>query len=393
MRFYCEGAQKLVQARARERATECARLYIPQARQRLARFFLPMMSCVVFALPAWSQDNGSEVNEFHGSGAEITVTVHDSSGEPISSAAMVKLYRNGTTLSRQGETSRGRATLVVNNLGEFTVIVEAAGYENAQKEVSVQVTGRTQVDVYLRRLSASGSSEGIPGRAVLAPKAKEALDKGLQALSADKTEESEKYVGEAMRLAPGHPDVLYVQGVLYLKLRNWPQAQSALEKATQIEPNHARAFAALGMALCDQGKYEAAIEPLEKSLQLDAGGTWETRWTLSKAYYQQEKYGEALKMSQEALAKSNGKAPEIGLLVAQSLTAVGRYEDAAQMLREFLRDHGDRREAATVRKWLERLAASGKIEPSNQNPKSAPPQSEALPIATPPAKKCVYCPR
>jgi len=251
--------------------------------------------------------------------------------------------------------------LVVNKLGELTVIVEAAGYESAQKEVSVRFTGRTQVDVYLRRLSAGGSTGGVGRRALLAPKAKEALEKGLEALSADKMGEAEKYVGEAMRLAPGHPDVLYVQGVLSLKQRNWTQAQDALEKATQIDPSHARAFAALGMALCDQGRYDAAIAPLEESLQLDPAGSWETRWTLGKAYYQQGKYDEALKMSQDALAGSHGKAPEIGLLVAQSLTAVGRYEDAAQVLRAFLRDHGDRREAVTVRHWLERLTASAKI--------------------------------
>jgi tetratricopeptide (TPR) repeat protein len=320
-----------------------------------------MMSSVLFAFPASGQDNGSEANEFHGKGSEITVTVRDGSGEPISTAALVKLYRDGTTLSRQGETSRGSTILVVNNVGEFTVIVEAAGYENAQKQVSIQVPGRTQVDFYLRRLSDAGSAAGVPGRPVLAPKAKEALEKGLRALSADKMGDAEKYVGEAMRLAPGHPDVLYVQGVLCLKERNWAEAQKALEKATQIDPSLARAFTALGMALCDQGKCDAAIAPLEKSLQLDASSGWETRWTLAKAYYQQEKYDEALKMSQEALAGSNGKAPEIALLVAQSLTAVGRYEDAAQELRDFLRDHGDRREAGTARRWLQGLTASRKI--------------------------------
>jgi tetratricopeptide (TPR) repeat protein len=154
--------------------------------------------------------------------------------------------------------------------------------------------------------------------------------------------------------------------VLCLRQRNWAQAQNALEKATQLDPGHARAFAALGMALCDLAKYEAAIAPLEKSLQLDAAGAWETRWTLAKAYYQHEQYDEALKMSQEALAGSNGKAPEIELLVAQALTAVGRYEDAAQVLREFLRDHGEQGGAARARRWLERLTAGGKIR-ANRN--------------------------
>jgi thioredoxin-like negative regulator of GroEL len=368
MRYSHGGARKLVHVRAKVRAQAQGhpRLRLPRLCQCTSRCFLLMVSSALFALPACCQDSGSEVNEFHGKGSEITVNVRDSSGEPISTAAMVKLYRDGTTLSRQGETSRGSAVLVVNNLGEFTVIVEAAGYESAQKQVSVQVSGRTQVDVFLRKLLPAGSSVGVPGRPVLAPKAKQALDKGLLALSADELDEAERYVGEATRLAPGHPDVLYVQGVLWLKQRNWVKAQDVLEKVTQIDLSHARAFAALGMALCDQGKCDAAIVPLEKSLQLDAAGAWETHWTLAKAYYQTARYDEALKMSKDALAASNGKAPEIALLVAKSLTAVGRYADAAQALREFVRDHGDRREAATARKWLERLTASGKIR-ANSN--------------------------
>ena len=365
MRYSHGGARRLVHVRAPLRAGVRTRLCISQTCLRLRRFFLLIVSSALFAVPACCQDNGSEVNEFHGKGSEITVNVRDSSGEPISTPAIVKIYRDGTTLSRQGETSRGSAVLVVNYLGEFTLIVEAAGYESAQKQVSVQVTGRTQVDVFLQRISDAGRGVGIPGRPVLAPKAKEALDKGLRALSTDNVGDAEKYVSQAMRLAPRHPDVLYAQGVLWLKQRNWAGAQDALEKVTQIDPNHARAFAALGMALCDQGKCDAAIPPLEKSLQLDPAGAWETRWTLAKAYYQREKYDEALKMSQDALTASSGKAPEIELLLAQSLAAVGRYEDAAQTLREFLKDHGDRREAATARRWLERLTASAKIKPNS----------------------------
>lgn len=363
MRFSHGGARNSVRVWAQFRATRFPCLRSRRTSPPIARFLLLMASSVLSPLPACTQDSGSTANEFHGKGSEITVTVHDSSGQPISAAAMVKIYRDGTALSRQGETSRGSAVLVVNLLGEYTITVEAAGYESAQKQVSVQVTGRTQVDVYLRRLSAD-SALGVPGRPLLAPKAKDALDKSLLALGADNLGEAEKFVSVAMRLAPGHPDVLYVQGVVWLKERKWVQAQDALERAVQIDPSHARAFAALGMALCDQEKYREAIEPLEKSLQFDAAGAWQTRWTLAKAYYQQEKYDAALKMSKEALNASNGKAPEIALLVAQTLTAVGRYEDAAQTLREFLRDHGDRREAATARRWLERLAASAKIQPN-----------------------------
>jgi Flp pilus assembly protein TadD len=327
----------------------------------VARFLLlSILPCLALSPLAFGQDIGRQENEFLGNGAVITVTVHDASGEPLSSSAVVRLFR-GVLPSGQRETSRGVAEFVVMGLGEFTVVVSAPGYAEAQKDVSVDNTGRARTDVYLRPAAGGGGGATVPGKAVLAPKAKEALENGLRALRQNKLAEADKYVGQAMQLAPGNPEVLYVQGILSLKQREWRQAQTVLEKATQIDPNSAPAFAALGLALCDQGNYDAAIAPLRKSLELDPAGSWETRWALAKSYYQRGQYPEALNMSQDALARSNGNAPAIALLVAQSLTAVGRYEDAAEVLRGFLRDHADRQQAATARRWLERLAADGKI--------------------------------
>lgn len=305
-------------------------------------------------------DNGSAAKEFFGNGVEISVTVHDDAGVPIPSPATVTVL-HGATPSARAQTSRGNAILVVNGVGEFTVIVQAPGFREAREELSVRTEGKVQVDVYLRRLGKEEAATSVPAGPILAPKAKEALQKGLAALGADKMAEADKQIGQAMKLAPGNPDVLYAAGVLRLKQQNLAEAQSALEKATQVDPNHARAFAALGMALCDEGKYEAAIAPLEKSLELDKAGTWETRWALAKAYYQGGRYDEAVKMSRVALTAANGREPKIVLLMAQSETAVGDYEDAARTLREFVRDYGDRKEAATARRWLESLARDGKI--------------------------------
>jgi Flp pilus assembly protein TadD len=311
------------------------------------------------AAPSVGQDPGSLSTEFFGKGVAIDVVVHDPSGEPIASPATVKLLR-GTIPAGQTQTNAGRAELIANDLGEFSVVVEAAGYASTRKDISIMANGRTEVDVYLRASSANPSN--IPPRPMLAPKAKKEFDEGLHALASDHLRDAEKHANQAMQLAPGHPDVLYLQGVVLLKQREWAKAQENLEKATQLDPSDASAFGALGMALCNQAKYDAAIPPLEKSLQLNPSpSAWDARWALAKAYYQQARYDQALPMSQLALSSSHGKAPEIALLVAQSLTAVGRYEDAAKTLREFLRDHSDRREAATARRWLDGLAANGKI--------------------------------
>jgi len=329
---------------------------------RVVRSPLLLILCLLFwPRQLLCQDSGAEGTLLRGDKAEISVTVHDGSGEPISTPASVKIFKEGTPTD-QKEASHGRAFFILRSLGDYTVVVEANGYKSAQKDVSVPVGVKAEVDIYLQRLPSANETTGVPGKPLLAPKAKEALDKGLQALSESKLKEAEKHVDEAAKLAPGHPDVLFVQGVLYLTQRNWPQAQSVLEKASQMDPNNPRIFSALGMALTDQGKYEEAIPPLEKSLQLDAAGTdgWETHWALGKAYYHHQQYDQALKTSQLALTESNGKAPQIELLVAQSLTAVGRYDDAAQTLRDFLRRHGDRPEAATAKRWLDGLANNGK---------------------------------
>lgn len=329
---------------------------------RMVRSPLLLLSCLVFSpRPLFSQDSGNESLILRGDRAELSVTLRDSSGEPISPAATVKLYHGGV-FADQSAAPHGRAFFVFRTLGSYSLVVQATGYKNAEKEVTVPVAMKFEVDVYLQREPSSNETSGVPGKPLLAPKAKEALDKSLQALGDNKLPEAEKHVAEAMKLAPGHPDVLFVQGLLFLSQRNWPQAQSVLEKASQMDPSNARIFSALGMALTDQGKYEEAIPPLEKSLQLEAGGAdgWETHWALGKAYYYRRQYDQALKTSQLALTESNGKAPQIELLVAQTLTAVGRYDDAAQALREYLKRHGDSPEAPTARRWLDGLTKNGK---------------------------------
>lgn len=295
-----------------------------------------------------------------GDRAEIAVTVRDSSGEIISVPASVKLYKNGMPTD-QSSTQHGRAFFIPRSLGEFTVIVEAAGYKTAQKDVSLSIPVKAEVDVYLQRELASNESAGAPGKPLLAPKAKEALDKGLQAIKEDKLDEAQKYMSEAMKLAPGNSEVLYVQGVLYMRRRDWAQAQTVLEKSDQMEPNRPRVLAALGMALCDLKRYEQAIPPLEKSMQLEPTSGWETEWALAKAYYYREQYEQALKMAQQARTTARGSAPQVELLLAQCLTAVGRYEDSAQVLRTFLKNNANGPDAATAQRWLDGLAANGKI--------------------------------
>lgn len=306
------------------------------------------------------QSNGGGEFEAPGFRAEINVTVKDSSGSLIAVRAAVRLLRDGMPYD-QGATSEGRVFFMTHKMGDFIVTVDAPGFKSAQKDVTVTVPSKYDLEITLQSDTSPNFTPGAAGSPILAPKAKEALDKGRQALRDDKLDEAEKALAQAIKLAPNNPEVLYVLGVLDLKKREWAKAQSVLEKATQMEPNNARALAALGMALCNQNKYAEAIPPLEKAVQLDPASDWETHWSLAESYYHSERFDEALKVSQQAQTESNGQVPQVDLLVARTLVAVGRYDDSATVLRELIKSHSDGPDAATARRYLERLTADGKI--------------------------------
>ena len=330
---------------------------------RRRRIVLPLLFRVLLtAIPARCQDGVTEQKAIGGNNATIVVNVRNTSGDPLPVAAVVKLYRNGSIPNGQTTSSQGRAIFMPQNLGDFLVVVEASGYKPGRANVDVPIPVKVEVDVYLQpENDANSTANGAPGAPVLAPKAQKEVDLGLKALQENKLDDAQKHLNAAAALAPSYPDVLYLIGVLAIRRNDLPRAREVLTKATQIDPKHARALAALGTVLSNQSNYEEAISPLEKALEVNPH-SWETRWTLAKACYYQRQYDRALKESQSALAAAEGRAPEIELLVAQSLTSVGRYEDSAQTLRTFVQNHPDHPQAAVAQRWLDRLKQAGKIK-------------------------------
>jgi outer membrane protein assembly factor BamD (BamD/ComL family) len=332
---------------------------------RLSRLLYPLVVGLCFyPLPATCQDSSDEGTMLRGSRAELVITVYDSSGQIVKSSTTVKIYKDGAVID-QSSTSDGRVFFVPRGHGDFTVAVQAAGYKSEQKEVTVTPSTKTDVAVYLQKIPASNESAGVPGEPVLAPKAKDALLKALQSVGKNKPDEAQKHLNDALKLAPNNPEVLYVQGLVYLQRSAWADAQSVLQKSDQLEPNQPRVLAALGSAFCNQKKYDQAIPLLEKSLQLNPTSNLETEWTLAKSYYYHGQYEQALKVAQQVRSESHGNIPQIDLLLAQCLTAVGRYEDSAQVLRDFLKKNANSPDAATARRWLDGLAANGKIPPQS----------------------------
>ena len=322
-------------------------------------FCYALLWCAVAGVsPAVAQERPSDIGGIRGNRAELSITIKEGSSQLIGPMVTVKIYNLGSLVT-QMTTSKGRVVFILNRLGDYTITADATGYRTAQKEISVPVAVEAEEELVLQRDSAP-QALGIAGRPVLAPKAKEFLDKAFEALNESKLDQAEKNISEAAKLAPNHPDVLYLQGVILLRRGQAEQAQAVLEKTTQIDPQNSRAFTALGMAFMNENKYDSATAPLQQSIQLDPSNG-EAHWMLARVLYRQEKYDTCLREAQQALSQSHGSQPEIELLIAQSQTAVGKFEDSAETLRTFLRTHPGDKGAATARRWLDRLIADGKV--------------------------------
>jgi len=310
------------------------------------------------ALNVVGQERSDDMGGIRGNRAELSITIRDGSRQLVGPLVTVKLYLRGT-LSQEMSTSKGRAVFILNGLGDYTIVADAVGYRSAQKDISVPIAVAAEEEITLQRDS-NAEALGSDARPLLAPKAKESLDKAVQALKENKLDQAEKFLDEAAHLAPNHPDVLYLQGVVFLQ-RNQPEkARGFLEKAAQVDPKNARVLSALGMAFVNENRFDLAVPPLQQSAEIDPN-PWDTHYALAKAFYNQEQFDTALRESQQALSKAHGSQPEVELLMAQAQTAVGKFEDSATTLRTFLRLHPNDKGAATARRWLDRLIADGKV--------------------------------
>src|SRR5260370_10026481 len=148
--------------------------------RRSRSVLLPVLALLLSPLAARCQDGVDEQTAISGNNAVIVVNVRDSSGSPISVPAVVKLFRAGGIPNGQATTARGRAIFTPQNLGQFSVIVEAPGYKTGHEEVSVPIPVKAEVDVYLQPESDTTGTVALSGGPVLAPKAWEGLNKAFQ---------------------------------------------------------------------------------------------------------------------------------------------------------------------------------------------------------------------
>jgi len=149
-----------------------------------------------------------------------------------------------------------------------------------------------------------GSAEAAAKQAAL----QKVFDEGVAASKAGKFDESIAKFNEAIAQAPNCQDCYYNIGYAYTQKQDWPHAEEAYKKATELKPDYAEAWNGLANAYNQQKKLDLALEASAKAGAAAGGaatgGSASSLYNQGVILWNQAKYADA-KVKFEAATKAD----------------------------------------------------------------------------------------
>ncbi len=287
----------------------------------------------------------------------LVVRVRLATGGMLGVPALVQIssISSGQQL-QSGTQENSQVTFRGLGMGVYQIEVSAPGYRNAREEAELFIPGSTATAIVtiLPDTPDSAGTSPPPGPPILAPKAREAVQKALVALELNDLKQAQKWLKRAGELASGHPQVNYLQGVLLMRTKEYVKALEFLRKATTADPKFQEPHAAIGVVLYSQNDFAGARTSLEFGLK-DRTGPWAAHWALASLYFKSGNYAGARDQAEHAGAGSDWKKAEISMILIQALDALGEQARCMREMRLFLERFPISRFSDQVRQDLERM--------------------------------------
>ncbi|MBD3743401.1 MAG: tetratricopeptide repeat protein, partial [Stenotrophomonas sp.] len=156
---------------------------------------------------------------------------------------------------------------------------------------------------------------------------------------------------EALRIHPGEPDLLYTRALLADQLDRFEEAEANLRTILAQDPDHPEALNALGYTLAQRNiRLDEAFELVDKALKLSPDNPTildSMGWVL----FRQGKLAEAEGYLRRAYARD--RDGEIAAHLAEVVAALGRRDEALQLIGEALARDPGRRELLDLQQRLQ----------------------------------------
>jgi Flp pilus assembly protein TadD len=235
--------------------------------------------------------------------------------------------------------NRGRFRFPNLQRGYYKIVVNVPGYRPAQQDADLQVVARVYLVFELTSDSAKNAS-GLPSLTdvidarVPAP-AREAFSNGRTALTKKSYREAVGHFERAVFAYTNFFEAQLLLGIAFMDLKEWDNAEKALQRAVEIKPENGNAKIYLGEVYWRQKRHSDAEQTLREGLKLDEK-SWHGHFTLGRLYWDM---GEVAKAG-GPIGKTLQLRPELAeahLLAGNILLRVNQRERALVEYREYLR--------------------------------------------------------
>ena len=286
--------------------------------------------------------------------SSLAVQVRGPNGSTLDTLALVTVCNiSGQTITSR-TTFGSQAIFTRLNSGQYVVNVEATGYTKAQVEAQVSSSHGQQLVIVTLQPESGGASYVAPVGLVLSPKAQKEASKGTEELHANKFDEAIKHLEVAHRLAPNHPDISYMLGLVYEKKNDLVSARKYWDEALQSEPKHISSLLACGDTLLRQDDIAGARKYLDKAAEV-APNSWRAHNFLAMALLRQGLYAESVTHAERAMELGKGQANGALLVLGQALAAEHQNDQAIAALKDYLAGKPQQQTAEAVQKLIARL--------------------------------------
>ena len=181
-------------------------------------------------------------------------------------------------------------------------------------------------------------------------KARKHLTRALKAEHAGDFDKSLEHLQSALSIYPDYIDAFYQLGTMYLKLRNFGQAEQAFQQTLALDPGHAMAYCGLSLSRAATGRFTEAEESAREALRRHPSLPW-GHYALGLALMGRNSDPEE---AETRLRRAAQEIPLARLVLAQLLERQGHKQAAAGEVKGYLGSGAaDNRQSASL--WLKQL--------------------------------------
>ena len=234
---------------------------------------------------------------------------------------------------------RDEAVFVNTALGGYAISVTAVGYVSASQEISVLTPVKQDVDIVLHRDPGAITLNEASG--LISPKARKEAKRAVSLLKSGDLTNAEKRLKTAYVSAPSNVDLNFLLGYLYFQKNDYAQAGTYLGTAASLGSHSAQTLILLGRTKLAVKNYPEAQSALEQAILVDSE-EWQAHDLLANTYLHEKEFNKALNEAQVAVAKSarygKNASGAAQLTLGQALIGLGQKSEGIQALRVFLKN-------------------------------------------------------